>query len=320
MTARNSGSVTLRSVAKHSKVALQTASKSLNGDPTVRSYLRERVLKSAQTLGYRLNPLARAMATRSSKLVTLSVFELRNPFFGWLADTLTSELAKIGLSAVFCERTEHVVEFNTGFCAAGSILVCPTADDVNRIAANQPVVTIETQDQTGQVAPNVSLAIRDAYRELTTRALASGRRRVAFHCNPNGQDIHSKYRYVEELLREHGMDMVRLPEPAMISSLELADYLSHHPGIVDCIFCINDLEAAKVLTALSTKGIKVPDECLVIGCDGVISMPGVWTAISDVPQLASQAVSLLQAQLTGDRTKRNLQLPLELHTPGAILV
>ncbi len=51
MTLRNPSPITLRVVAKEADVAVNTASRCLNGDPKVRSYIRERVLRTAQSLG-----------------------------------------------------------------------------------------------------------------------------------------------------------------------------------------------------------------------------------------------------------------------------
>jgi len=316
MTASSSSPVTLRVVAKKAKVALQTASKSLNGDPSVREYLRERVFKAADSLGYRLNPLARAMATRSTKLVTLSIFELENPYYGRLADCLTQELSAIGMGSVFCERTDQVVEFNTGFCASGSILIVPTADDVNRIAAHHPVITIQTQEYCRQVAPDVSLDIESAYRELTQRVLGTSHTRIACNSPSKANDWRGKFGVVKQAMLSAGHQMVVLPDAVLSKPEVLAGYLVEHPGCVDTLFTRNDMDAAKVLVQLHKVGIRVPHDLLLIGCDGVVPLPGVWTAVADVTQLASLAVKGLKRQIDGDRRKELILLPMLLHTPS----
>jgi DNA-binding LacI/PurR family transcriptional regulator len=309
--------VTLKDVARHAKVAVWTASKCLNGDPSVRPRLRARVLKTATDLGYRLNPLARAMATRSSNLVTLSIFELGSPFYGLIADHLTRQLDEIGLVSIFCANSDRVVEFNNGFCASGSILISPSALDVNRIAVHHPVVTIQCQDYEGQAAPDVSMDLATAYRELTQRAIMIGRRRFAFFCKPVSAVFHTKFQSVMQVLLEHGLSHVPLPEEAMSSAASLASLLSTHPGSVDAIFCRTDRETATLLTALSACSIRVPDDVLLIASDGTISLPGVWSAVADVEGLVSEAVRLLRSQLSGSRTKESVVVSVPLSTPTA---
>jgi DNA-binding LacI/PurR family transcriptional regulator len=308
--------VTLRVVAKKAKVALATASKSLNGDPSVRDYLRERVLRVAASLGYRINPLARAMATRSTNLVTLSVFELENPFYGRLADRLTHELAAIGMGSVFCARTDQVVAFNTGFCAAGSILISPTADDVNQIAAQHPVVTIQSQQPSEQQAPDVALDIDGAYRELTRRVLASGRLRIACHSVRQASDWRGKFATVKAAAAAAGHATIDLPDAILESPEALAQLLRERPGTVDALFTRNDLEAAKLLTVLHAAGVRVPEDVLLIGSDGMIPLPGVWTATADIAGMATSAVAMLKRSIDGDSSKRCEVLQLPLRTPG----
>ncbi len=308
--------VTLRVVAKKAKVALATASKSLNGDPSVRDYLRERVLNVAASLGYRINPLARAMAIRSTNLVTLSVFELENPFYGRLADRLTNQLATIGMGSVFCARTDQVVAFNTGFCAAGSILISPTADDVNQIAAQHPVVTIQSQQPREQKAPDVALDVDAAYRELTRRVLASGRRRIACYSIRQAHDWRGKFAVVKATAAMAGHATIELPDAILESSEALAQLLRERPGTVDALFTRNDLDAAKLLTVLHAAGVRVPEDVLLIGCDGMIPLPGVWSATADVGAMADATIALLKRAMDGGSTKRCEVLQMPLRTPG----
>jgi DNA-binding LacI/PurR family transcriptional regulator len=308
--------VTLKDVAKRANVAIQTASKCLNSDPSVRSYLRERVLAAAQDLGYRINPLARAMVTGTTNLVTMSFFELENPLYGRLADLLTRELSALGMTAVLCERSDQVVAFNMGFRAAGSILISPTADDANRIAASLPVVSFDCTQWELQVAPDVNLDLTAAYSELTRRALAIGRRRFAFYAWPDAFDHRTKFTTVRTVLRQAGLDAIDLPAPCLTSPEVMAQWLSENPGLIDAIFCRNDIDAAKALTAIAERGIRVPDDILLIGCDGSIPLPGVWTAVIDVLDASKRLIELLLRQIGGDRSKESILLSLHLRTPG----
>ncbi len=145
--------------------------------------------------------------------------------------------------------------------------------------------------------------------------VASGRRRIAIHCLASGFDMRHKSRVVAETLRESGLAAVPLPVPATASAKELAMFLRDNRGAFDAVFCRNDLVAAGVLTAILALGLRVPEDVLVIGCDGQIPLPGIWTAFADHRAMAKMAIGHLQRQIDGDCSKRSVRLQLELRTP-----
>ncbi len=65
----------------------------------------------------------------------------------------------------------------------------------------------------------------------------------------------------------------------------------------DSIICANDIMAINVCDVLKEAGIKVPDDILVSGFDGLdeafISSPGITTAICDNGELAHTVLSLI---------------------------
>jgi len=56
-------------VARRAGVSLKTVSRVVNGEPSVRSAVRDRVLAAARELGYRPNAAARALAARRSRVI-----------------------------------------------------------------------------------------------------------------------------------------------------------------------------------------------------------------------------------------------------------
>ncbi len=147
---------------------------------------------------------------------------------------------------------------------------------------DEPIVTIMTKDFAGQNAPDVSLAISErACIELTRRVLASGRRRVAFHCHPEGSDIAQVADGRQGPAR--GGPVASRPERRGHDlGAGAGRHLAKRRDEIDTIFCINDLAAAAVLTEVMSIGMRVPQDLLLIGFDGVVKLPGVWTAVADV--------------------------------------
>jgi LacI family transcriptional regulator len=92
---------TLADVAARAGVSLKTASRALNGEYGVAEATAERVHEAAGQLGFRLNYLARALATtrQTSATVGLVIPTVADPFFAAVAAAVEAGLAprKLGL-------------------------------------------------------------------------------------------------------------------------------------------------------------------------------------------------------------------------------
>lgn len=88
---------TLADVAAEAGVSLKTASRALNGEYGVAPATSHRVHEAATRLGFRLNHLARALATKqSSATVALVVPAVADPFFAAVAARLEETLGARG--------------------------------------------------------------------------------------------------------------------------------------------------------------------------------------------------------------------------------
>ncbi len=94
---------TIIDVAKRAKVAVMTARKALNNDPSVRSYLLQRVQAAASDLDYQPNLMARGMKAGALRLITCSVTDIDNPFFSTLTSQLHSQLMALGYYTVLAQ-------------------------------------------------------------------------------------------------------------------------------------------------------------------------------------------------------------------------
>lgn len=92
---------TLADVAARAGVSLKTASRALNGEYGVAGATGERVHDAARELGFRLNHLARALATRqSSAAVGLVIPTVSDPFIAAVAAEIEATLAPRNLQLI----------------------------------------------------------------------------------------------------------------------------------------------------------------------------------------------------------------------------
>lgn len=108
MNARPLGRTRLIDVAQHAGVSKSVASRVLTGDPhlSARQATRDRVLASAQELGYRAHEGARNLASSRSFLLALVVDDIANPFYAPLIKGALMAARSAGYALTILEMPE----------------------------------------------------------------------------------------------------------------------------------------------------------------------------------------------------------------------
>ena len=172
---------TLGKVAKRAGVAIDTARKALRGDPSVRSYLMERVQQAAKDLDYHPNLLARALRGNLLNLVPISVLELNQMYYGGLASSLSHRLVGIGMEPALCFNPEHLMRMSQTLSTSASILATGFDEKtVRALAKRQKVVTVDSDLPAIADVGNVAIDFRTGYRGVVDALVKAGRTRIAF--------------------------------------------------------------------------------------------------------------------------------------------
>lgn len=116
----------------------------------------------------------------------------------------------------------------------------------------------------------VGIDNRRAGYQITQHLLRHGATRIAFVAKPmSAATVIARIAGYREALFSHGIDiaenLVRRGDPDDPSFLQQLLTDCRPDGIV----CANDLTAARVMTRLATKGVKVPDDIRIVGIDDV---------------------------------------------------
>ena len=299
---------TLGKVAERAGVARDTARKVLLGDPSVRPYIKEAVQKAIKELDYQPNQVARALRSKSLRLVPISVHALDEYYFGNLAWHLSKNLVQRGMEPALCFDSEHLLRMSRSFSTSGSIRV-GWIDEENlcQLRRQQPVVTINSHSPAAKGAGNVGIDFASAYCRLTRAALAQGRRRFAIvsahylRCLQKGWE-EEKFSHVFNMLDGNGLGMSGASDRCVFeTAAELGVWIDAHPaGCVDAVFCENDLNAAQVSMELAARGLRLPEDVLVAGCDANCRVRGAWSVRLDTEFLAASAVELLCRLIDGE--------------------
>lgn len=81
VTTRGRRNTTIKDVARHAGVSTATVSRVLNGSPSVKNELVERVRLSVAQLGYHPNAAARTLKTKKANAIGILVPDISNPYF-----------------------------------------------------------------------------------------------------------------------------------------------------------------------------------------------------------------------------------------------
>ncbi len=298
--------MTLGKVAKHAGVAVDTARKVLREDPSVRFYLRERVLKAARELDYQPNLVARALRDKSLRLVPISVMELHEPYFGNLATRLSRSLVEIGMEPALCFNPEHLMRMSRSLSTSASILATGfDAATIRALARRQKVVTVDSNLPPMSNVGDVGIDFRSVYRTVIQALRAQGRRRIAlsspfFYESRAKGWLDSKFSVVLALLREFGMEVAGpAGQDVFPCARAFGAWLDGNPGGADAILCQNDIEASHVIGEMGHFRLRTPDDILVVGCDANCVLRGMWSVRLDTTWMADTAIQLLQRLLAG---------------------
>ncbi|WP_093783230.1 LacI family DNA-binding transcriptional regulator [Actinacidiphila guanduensis] len=303
----------MRDVAEHAGVSVRTVSNVVSGYPHVSPATRERVQRSLDELGYRMDYLARGLRSGRTGFVALAVPFLAEPYFAELAQAVISAAARRGIT-VLVESTAGDPEVERRILSGGltnvadgvllSALTVPADDDAAR-AADFPLVMLG-EHSVGDRFPRVGIDNVAAARTAVGHLVEQGCRRIVAlgrNGSENGRQRTEGYRQalsaaqirrvnwlvvpVEDWTREHGRAAVR----------ELLDGSGPLP---DGIFAFNDALAVGALAALDESGVRVPDDVAVVGIDDIqesaYTHPPLTSIAPDLDVIAERALSLLAEQ------------------------
>ncbi|SEG99803.1 LacI family transcriptional regulator [Nonomuraea solani] len=273
-------------VAKAAGVSVSTASRVLNGsDHPISAATKARVIATAERLGYSPSALARALVSRSSRLLGVLVSDIMNPYFSVIARGVDDVASRAGyatmLSNVDRRTTTEINRLQTmrDYRAAGVIFAGsghvddphePELAKAVRQAREQGIRTVSLTMR-GLGCPTVTADSRTAAYDITDHLVSLGHRRIAFIEGPPGM--------IATRQRREGF-LACMSDADLAESAQCLpggfDYESGHaaalrliarPPLPDAILAANDEAAVGALNALRQARIDVPGEISVAGID-----------------------------------------------------
>ncbi|MGM9472714.1 LacI family DNA-binding transcriptional regulator [Pseudarthrobacter sp. YS3] len=313
---------TIKDVAALSGVATSTVSRALSQPGRVHWATKERVEAAAAELGYVPSSLARAMSSSRTGIVALLVPDITNGFFLDIIRGTQRQLRASGFTQLLVDTEEdNDLEENyldelkgsaDGFILAASRL---TDNKLAEAAAGIPIVTI---NRTSPGVPTVLIDTARGVQQAVEHLFSLGHRDIAYMAGPIASwSDGRRWTALQETADTLGITIRRLgPYPPNQRSGAAAADAALNSGATACI-AFNDLVAIGMLVRLKERGVEVPADLSVIGCDDVFGAdfcsPPLTTLTAPIEQAGRVATDMLLSRLRPSTVSPRTQVELPTH-------
>jgi LacI family transcriptional regulator len=296
---------TLKQVAEAAGVSVATASYALNNGGSVGRETRERVIATAERLGYQPNLSAKAMRTGRSGTIGLVLPDLTNPFFPLLSQTIIHAARARGYS-VFLTDTQGSKEAEADSIdtliqrGIDGIIWFPIDDSAERQPSLRGLPTVVV-DRSIPGFDSVQADYAAGGLIAAQHLIEAGHRKIGLIAGPRAAlSARRRADAAREYVQSHGHLAWDL-EAAFAPDLDDTIVERLRSREATAIITGADLIALGVIKALRASGIEVPRDISVIGFDntpwGEWSAPALTTIHIPTQEMAAEAVELLARRI-----------------------
>jgi DNA-binding LacI/PurR family transcriptional regulator len=333
MDGRLMNKVTSTDVARRAGVSQSAVSRVFTPGASASPATKAKVLQAATELGYRPDPLARAMITGKSRIVGLVVAYLDNQFYPVALERLSRALQEKGyhILVFMAENStegvatvmQELLDYRVDGIVTASVAM--TNDLTNLCeAAGIPVVMFNR----GQDDPRLSEVTSDNVaggRAVANFLVAGGHRRIAHIAGWQGSSTgRDRTRGFREALADHGLAPVAQADGMYNreTASALAREMFGRKDRPDAVFVGNDHMAFAVMDTLRFElGLSVPHDVSVVGYDDVpiAAWPAydLTTLRQPVNRMVEATVDALLSRIEGDTAPRRILIPGPLILRGS---
>ena len=304
--------VTIKDIARSLCISVSTVSRALTDDKNIRRETREAVLREAERLGYRCNPVAMNLKMGRTNTIGVIVPEMHTPYASQVVAGIQSVLYKNNQKVMIAESDENPdreresLQMMEEFMVDGLIVsLCSYKHNIEtyRRLANEGVAIVfydripHGMDDMPQVMVDDN---NDSY-FMAEHLIRLGRRRIAYLYGPD--DV---YNAVE---RGRGyreaMEKFQIYDPRLIvkTGMTFADGAAAVDSLVrqgiefDAVYAFTDTLAIGAMNRLREKGRCIPEDVAVAGFSGTelstIVFPQLTTVEPPLTEMGQRAAELV---------------------------
>jgi LacI family transcriptional regulator len=339
--------VTIVDVARKSGFSPSTVSIVLNEAPLSRyvaARTKEHIRKTAKTMGYRPDAFARSLRSRRSHTIGVMVFDLSDPFCTLILRGIEKTLHPTRYLPIMMDAHNERKQFEgylemlidrrvEGLIVVANWLFAETDLLADMEKHNIPTVVIGRDLTASRINSVLVDNAAGAYAALD-HLYQLGHRKIAFIRGPHSlHDSVNRWRGIEKYAAEHALKL----DPKLIRELpEMLDANSGFDGGVEltgelirsrrkftALMAFDDLTALGALRTLMQAGVRVPEDCSVIGFDGIplaaFTTPAITTMCQPMEVMGSIGTEWVLKSLEKDEENHPTAPVLKLLPPSVVV-
>lgn len=335
--------MTLSDVAQRAGVSPMTVSNVINGKAGVRPATRQRVLDAIQATGYRVNPMARALAGGRNRVISVFTPQLNRPYASEVVQGAALAAERLNHDLVVMMLVEHNVSDLSMMTrlSSGALLIQPSREGRWRRTDLPPhVVSVD-----GPGDRQLSVDNYGGARLAMAHLLALGHRRIGFisglaaesggalgpalgqaapgpldPATLDRDDAVERLRGYRDSLAAAGLSVpeayIQHGNYGKASGEQAAQLLLALPQPPSALFVSGDAMALGAVHAAQDLGLEVPRDLSVVGFDDLpiaaASRPGLTTVRQPLQRMGEVAVQLLVGLAEGRNPPLPAPFPTEL--------
>lgn len=270
--------VTLKDIAKEAGVSTNTVSCALRNSPRVSEPVKHKIKKIADRMGYTPNAAARALRIKRSHVIGVIVTDISNPVFGKMVKGIESAIQQKEYSILIGNTEEDSsMELKTlnSMIAKGvdGVIITPTQINTKALdmlkQANIPFILLGRRFKEYSANYVVCDDFRGGY-IVGEYFVSKGHTQLIFINGP--EHISSSQEREEGFIKSLAKHRLKPQQvyhikPDIYEGYRLMREILNSPLDFTGVFCFDDYTAFGVIKAIGEKGIRVPEDIAVIGCD-----------------------------------------------------
>lgn len=310
---------TIYDIAERLDLSPSTVSRALSKPGRINATTVARIRAVAAELGYRVNPMARALPTGMSGTFAIVLPDITNPVhFGLIrgAEQVARENGYTlvvsesqGSPALERETIEALQQSVDGLLVVASRL---GEEQLRDLATVKPIVGANhSSPDLPTVIPNLQAgltAVVDHLQQL-------GHRSVAYLGIPGLEINRARWNILMELTRDRSMSVVEIAIDSSGVDAGAGSLQRIRASGVTAVLAYNDLVAHGVLHAARAAKLEIPQSFSVVGFDDIFSaelaVPSLTTLRSPLHEIGATAMTVL-VDRDVNRTPSQIILPIEL--------
>lgn len=322
--------VTIKDIAQSLCISVSTVSRALTDDKNIRRETREAVLREAERLGYRRNPVAMNLKMGRTNTIGVLVPEMHTPYASQVLAGIQRVMYRNSQKVMIAESDENPLrerenlEMMEDFMVDGLIVsLCSykhNIDTYRRLASEGMAVVFYDRIPHGlDDMPQVMVDDRNDSYFMAEHLLRLGRRRIAYLYGPD--DIYNAVErgcgYREAMEKFHVYDPLLVVGTGMTfaDGARAIDNLVRQNISFDAVYAFTDTLAIGAMNRLRELGLRIPEDVMVAGFSGTelssIVYPQLTTVEPPLIKMGECAATLVLEKLRNPEAENR---KIVLHT------